>query len=178
MSDEEMDSDSDVEMTNTMHLSQSQQLSDVGKIYSIYLKNFTTHGELIAYPSQQLNILIGPNGTGKSAIVAAIIIGMGGSTKILSEHNKLNEYVQNGKDRATVRIVLFRNNNGGKSEFCREFGRDNKSVFTIDGAKHTEKQYLQAIHELNIQVSCEISYKSHTGMALNVFAFCTVANAL
>lgn len=161
MSDEEMDVESDVEeMANSSHLPQTQCISDAGKIHSIYLKNFTTHGELTVYPGKELNILIGPNGTGKSAIVASIIIGMGGSTKILSEHNKLCDYVKNGKDHATIRITLMRDDNGGKIECCRKFGRDNKSVFTIDGTKHTEKQYLQAIHELNIQVSKRFTYKN------------------
>lgn len=153
MSDEEMDSDTEAGPSNS---TPAQQLSGAGKIYSIYLKNFTTHAETTVLPGQELNILIGPNGTGKSAIVAAIIIGMGGSTKILSEHNKLSDYVKNGKERATIRIVLFRDDNGGKVEFGRQFGRDNKSVFGIDGKKCTEKQYLEAVNDLNIQVICMI----------------------
>lgn len=150
--DSEMEVDSDEEVVNESITSQAGRISGGGKIFSIYLKNFTTHSEVTVYPGQQLNILIGPNGTGKSAIVAAIILGMGGSTKILSEHNKLSDYVKNGKDRATIRLVLFRDSNGTKSEFRRDFGRDNKSVFTIDGAKITEKQYLKAVYDLNIQV--------------------------
>lgn len=160
MSNNRMEVDSDEEIANESGTSQAGRLSSAGKMFSIYLKNFTTHSELIVYPGQQLNILIGPNGTGKSAIVAAIILGMGGSTKILSEHNKLSDYVKNGKDRASIRLVLFRDNNGTKSEFRRDFGRDNKSVFTIDGAKITEKQYLKAVHDLNIQVNVTFAFFS------------------
>lgn len=145
-SDEEMESDTE------SSTAPAQQLSGAGKIYSIYLNNFMTHAETTVHPGQELNILIGPNGTGKSAVVAAIIIGMGGSTKILSEHNKLCDYVKNGQDQATIRIKLFRDENGATVEFGRKFGRDNKSTFGIDGKKCTEKQFLQAIDDLNIQV--------------------------
>lgn len=155
MSDEEMEY-SDTEVASTSTAAPAQQLSSAGKIHSIYLKNFMTHGEITVRPGQELNIVIGPNGTGKSAIVAGIIIGMGGSTKILSEHNKLCDYVKNGKDQAATRIVLHRDDNGGKVRFERHFGRDNKSAFAIDGKKCTEKQYLAAVNDLNIQVNVMI----------------------
>lgn len=151
MSDVEMDSESDQE--EELNTSNEQQNWIAGKIYMINLQNFLTHSEATVFPSAELNILIGPNGTGKSSIVSAIIIGMGGSTKILSEHNKLSDYVKNGKERSKISITLYRDNQGNRMRFCREFGRDNKSTFTIDGRKCTEKHYLEEVNGLNIQVN-------------------------
>lgn len=44
----------------------------------------STYDELKFYPGDNLNIIIGPNGTGKSTIVAAIILGCGGEPVLLS----------------------------------------------------------------------------------------------
>lgn len=96
--------------------------------------------------------MIGPNGTGKSSIVAAIIIGMGGSTKILSERNKLADYVKNGKDIAQITVTVYKDERRNQKTFSREFNRQNKSTYHIDRRKVTEKDYLEQINALNIQV--------------------------
>lgn len=96
--------------------------------------------------------VIGPNGTGKSSIVASIIIGMGGSTKILSERNKLADYVKNGKDVAEITVTLYKDEHRNHITFRRQFNRQNKSTFYIDGQKVTEKDYCVRINALNIQV--------------------------
>lgn len=77
---------------------------------------------------------------------------MGGSTKIVSQRNRLSDYVKNGKDVAKVTITLYRDENRRTVRFSREFGRDNKSKFTIDGKSVTEKIYLENINDLNVQV--------------------------
>lgn len=96
--------------------------------------------------------MIGPNGTGKSSIVASIIIGMGGSTKILSERNKLADYVKNGKDIARITVTVYKDERRNQQTFSREFNRQNKSTYHIDQRKVTEKDYVERINALNIQV--------------------------
>lgn len=98
------------------------------------------------------NQVIGPNGTGKSSIVASIIIGMGGSTKILSERNKLADYVKNGKDVAQITVTVYKDERRNLRRFTREFNRQNKSTYHIDQRKVTEKQYNDEISALNVQV--------------------------
>lgn len=44
----------------------------------------STYDRVSYYPGQYLNIIVGPNGTGKSTLVAAIVLGMGGHPKVLS----------------------------------------------------------------------------------------------
>lgn len=41
------------------------------------------------HPGPQLNMIIGPNGTGKSTMVAAIILGLGGNPKIVGRGSKV-----------------------------------------------------------------------------------------
>lgn len=148
MSDESMDESMDESEDN----SNFERNLIVGKIYMIHLKNFLTHSEAKVFPHELLNIVIGPNGTGKSSLVAGVIIGMGGSTKILSAHNKLSDYVKNGKKSAKVTLILFKDEQRNRKRFCREFGRDNKSIFSIDGQKVSERNYLDEVCRLNIQV--------------------------
>lgn len=77
---------------------------------------------------------------------------MGGSTKILSQRNKLSDYVKNGKDVAQITVIVYKDEQHNRQTFCREFNRQNKSSYTIDGRKVTEKEYVNQISALNIQV--------------------------
>lgn len=49
-----------------------------------------TYDVAIFYPDEHLNIIIGPNGTGKSTIVAAVVLGMGGHCKLLSRSSSVS----------------------------------------------------------------------------------------
>lgn len=77
---------------------------------------------------------------------------MGGSTKILSERNKLADYVKNGKDVAQITVTVYIDERRNMRHFRREFNRKNKSTYYIDQRKVTEKDYVAEISTLNIQV--------------------------
>lgn len=75
-SDESMESDYDEKpSTSTNYRSQPSQngtkkssqrkIIHTGKITTIELSNFLTHSQVIVHPSEHVNIVIGPNGTGK-----------------------------------------------------------------------------------------------------------------
>lgn len=49
---------------------------------------------------------MGPNGTGKSSIIAAIAIGLGWHPSVLGRSRELIEYIRYGCDAAMVEIVL------------------------------------------------------------------------
>ncbi len=52
----------------------------VGSIYRVFVMNFLTYDECEIFPGPKLNVVIGPNGTGKSAITHAICLACCGST--------------------------------------------------------------------------------------------------
>lgn len=58
-------------------------------------------------PGPRLNIVVGPNGTGKSSIVCAIAIGLGAKTSLLGRSEHLGEFVMQGCDDGFVEIELF-----------------------------------------------------------------------
>lgn len=48
-----------------------------GSIVRVELKNFVTYTAVEFFPGPSLNMVIGPNGTGKSTLVCAICLGLG-----------------------------------------------------------------------------------------------------
>ncbi|XP_049539211.1 structural maintenance of chromosomes protein 5 [Anopheles darlingi] len=124
----------------------------VGKIASVSLENFVTYDSVVFYPGDHLNIILGPNGAGKSAIVAGIVLGMGGNCKVLSRCENIDSYIKNGKPSATIRISIYSNARRGVQRFCRMFDHDRKDTFQIDGTTVSHRAYLEKIRSYNIQI--------------------------
>ena len=53
-----------------------------GSIVRVKLANFVTYTAVEFFPGPSLNMVIGPNGTGKSTLVCAICLGMGWGPKV------------------------------------------------------------------------------------------------
>jgi hypothetical protein len=54
-----------------------------GSILEVEVRNFMTYDHVKTKPGPRLNLVIGPNGTGKSSIVCAIGIGLAGEPQVL-----------------------------------------------------------------------------------------------
>ncbi|XP_053668362.1 structural maintenance of chromosomes protein 5 [Anopheles marshallii] len=126
--------------------------SIVGKIASVSLKDFVTYDSVVLYPDEYLNIILGPNGTGKSAIVAGIVLGMGGNCKLLSRCDNIDSYIKNGKENATIRISIYRDEHRAVRWFSRSFDHERVNKYEIDGETVSHQAYLQQIRLYNIQV--------------------------
>nr|XP_014089188.1 structural maintenance of chromosomes protein 5 [Bactrocera oleae] len=123
-----------------------------GKIKSVYCKNFVTYGECTFYPTEYLNVIIGPNGTGKSTLVAAIVLGLGGKPELLSRSSSIGDYVKNGRDEAVIKVEIYRDTPAKFMTFERRFPRNGKSTFMIGENIVVEKKYLSEIMEYKIQI--------------------------
>ena len=53
-----------------------------GSIVRVSLTHFVTYDSVEFRPGPNLNMIIGPNGTGKSTIVCAIALGLGGHPSV------------------------------------------------------------------------------------------------
>ena len=53
-----------------------------GSIVRVRLQNFVTYTSAEFFPGPNLNMVIGPNGTGKSTLVCAICLGLGWSPQV------------------------------------------------------------------------------------------------
>ena len=78
------EADSDQEEEEVMdhrggEIERNSQPFQPGSIVRIKAENFVTYTAVEFFPGPNLNMVIGPNGTGKSTIVCAICLGLGSS---------------------------------------------------------------------------------------------------
>lgn len=53
-----------------------------------------------------MNMVLGPNGTGKSTLVAAIAFGLGFPTSVLGRSNDIKEFIKHGQEKAFIELVM------------------------------------------------------------------------
>ena len=59
-----------------------------------------------AFAYHRLNMVVGANGTGKSTILNAVCLGLGGEPKLLGRADDLRAFIMHGKDTAMIEIEL------------------------------------------------------------------------
>lgn len=129
-----------------------------GSITEIRLENFLTYSNVVIRPGPRLNMVVGPNGTGKSSVLNAICLGLGGSKNVLGRADDVRNFIQHGKDKAMIEITLAPGDHVIRRELDRNKGSEKgrgrgASTFYVNGEKFTEAQVSQLVHEeYNIQV--------------------------
>ena len=68
--------------TENLRSQRSLREHQPGSIVRVKLENFVTYEAVEFFPGPSLNMVIGPNGTGKSTLVCAICIGLGWSPNV------------------------------------------------------------------------------------------------
>lgn len=97
-----------------------------GKIKTISLKNFMCHSNFQVDLNKNVNVFVGLNGSGKSAILAALAIGLGSKASSTSRSTNLKDLVKRGEAAATIEITLT---NDGIDSFE---GKVMKNLFKVD----------------------------------------------
>lgn len=98
-------------------------------------------------------MIIGPNGTGKSTMVAAIILGLGGTPKIVGRGSKISEYVKHDCEEAEIDILLQGDTDNKFIQVTRRFNTHEKSVWLINNKVVKLGDLLDSIKKFNIQVN-------------------------
>lgn len=106
--DENVDgSDQDDALLSTQLLSAGDVVSDAGIVESITLKNFMCHSLLGPFAfGSNVNFVVGNNGSGKSAILTALIVALGGNAQATNRGSSLRGFVKEGESSADVSITL------------------------------------------------------------------------
>lgn len=60
-----------------------------GCIQSIHVRNFFCHENLEVHLNRNLNFIVGRNGSGKSAILTALVVGLGSRASVTNRGNSL-----------------------------------------------------------------------------------------
>ncbi|KAI9222038.1 P-loop containing nucleoside triphosphate hydrolase protein [Blastocladiella britannica] len=77
-----------------------------GSIEEVSLVNFLTHDNLTVPLGPKVNFLNGQNGSGKSAVLASIMIALGGDTKSTGRGDKLSKLIQDGKPYCSITLRI------------------------------------------------------------------------
>ncbi|XP_061118782.1 structural maintenance of chromosomes protein 5 [Conger conger] len=122
-----------------------------GSIVRITMNNFLSYNHSEVIPGPNLNMIVGPNGTGKSSIVCAICLGLAGKTAVLGRGDKVGLYVKRGCAKGSVEIELFRKGNNlvVQREICVE---NNQSMWTLNGRHASLKAVEEEVRALHVQV--------------------------
>ncbi len=124
-----------------------------GNIVRISMKNFLTFADTVVLPGPRLNLIIGPNGTGKSSIVNAVCICFGGRLGLLGRSGDLASFVRHGAEEATVEAWLHDPERpNGTVKIRRVFDCEGSSTFFIDNMKTTAKEVTTLAHHYDIQL--------------------------
>ncbi|KAJ8670552.1 hypothetical protein QAD02_001811 [Eretmocerus hayati] len=126
-----------------------------GYITKIYVKNFVTYDEVVVKPGRHLNLMIGPNGTGKSSIASAIVLGLGGSPKTIGRVQHVCDFIKSGHNSAVIEIDLCKDANNPSGEvvkITRTFDQDNRSSWMINNKPVNYRNILEITKFYNIQV--------------------------
>lgn len=119
----------------------------------ITVKNFVTYTKATFNCGPSLNMIIGPNGTGKSTLVCAICLGLGSKPAVLGRSKDIGEYVKHGHKEAEIEVELAGEEGKTNPIIHHTIKRDgNKSTWRINGQQTTHKQVITLIRKYNIQI--------------------------
>ncbi|PWW78494.1 P-loop containing nucleoside triphosphate hydrolase protein [Tuber magnatum] len=134
-------------------IERNTQPFQTGSIVRIKAENFVTYTAVEFFPGPNLNMVIGPNGTGKSTIVCAICLGLGSSPANLGRAKEISEFVKHGCETATIEIELQGKENERNPIIKRKIGRENNtSTFTLNGSPSTSGKITKLVKSYNIQI--------------------------
>ncbi|XP_069462028.1 structural maintenance of chromosomes protein 6 [Ambystoma mexicanum] len=135
--EEERQSQNHFDINGSSHSS----TGEVGIIESISLKNFMCHSMLGPFQfGPNVNFVVGNNGSGKSAVLTALIVGLGGKATTTNRGSSLKGFVKDGQNSADVSITL---RNRGEDAFKPEVYGDSiivKQHITVEGNRSYKLQ--------------------------------------
>ncbi|XP_042357224.1 structural maintenance of chromosomes protein 6 isoform X2 [Plectropomus leopardus] len=99
---------------------------EIGLIESITLKNFMCHHLLGPFQfGPNVNFIVGNNGSGKSAILTALMVGLGGKATVTNRGVSLKDFVKTNENAADITIKL---RNRGPDAYKRDVYGDCISI--------------------------------------------------
>jgi hypothetical protein len=125
-----------------------------GSIVRIQLHNFVTYDFVEFRPGPYLNMILGPNGTGKSSIACAICLGLNWSPKILGRATELPSFVKIGADAGHIEIELKSPAAEKQNLVIRRniSATAKSSTFTLNGRGASGAEVTERVARLNVQV--------------------------
>eukprot|EP00238_Polyblepharides_amylifera_P012271 CAMPEP_0196576178 /NCGR_PEP_ID=MMETSP1081-20130531/5501_1 /TAXON_ID=36882 /ORGANISM="Pyramimonas amylifera, Strain CCMP720" /LENGTH=1016 /DNA_ID=CAMNT_0041894717 /DNA_START=240 /DNA_END=3290 /DNA_ORIENTATION=- len=111
-----------------------------------------TFGYVEFCPGTRLNLILGPNGTGKSSFVCAMCIGLAGKPSLLGRGDKVSEFIKRGEDFAIVEVTLCTGGTQRPLVISRKISKNNLSEWNINGQNANVAAVLEETKKLNVQL--------------------------
>lgn len=121
-----------------------------GFILRVKVKNFTTYSYAEFNLSPTLNMIIGPNGTGKSTLVAAICLGLGGKIDLI-KRKTMKSMIKTGQQESIIEITLKDSEPDLYLVIQRKF-TEKESSWELNGVVSDEKLIRKICKKFNIQL--------------------------
>eukprot|EP01084_Bolivina_argentea_P070532 128230_1 len=124
-----------------------------GQITKMTLTNWVTFDHTVIDCEPGLNLIVGPNGTGKSSVVCAIGLGLAGKPKCLGRGEKIADFIKYGREQA-ITIIELHNPDGRNYTIKRVISRkSNRNSWSLNGKKSNGEKVSKFVEEkLNIKV--------------------------
>lgn len=142
-----------------------------GAVVRVKMKNFLTFDEAEVFPGPRLNVVIGPNGTGKSSLTHAICLACAGESKDTGRARSMHSYVKNDTPEGEISYVEVELQGSKKSlldshisspskhestvvnkVIRRVFNRENRNEYYVNGKKTTKEEVKNIVREFKIYV--------------------------
>ncbi|KAK9499317.1 hypothetical protein O3M35_002370 [Rhynocoris fuscipes] len=123
-----------------------------GMIVRMKLINFMTYDKVEIHAEPKINFILGPNGTGKSTFLCAIIIGLGGKPSIIGRSTNVADYIKRGCEQSKIKIELY-NPDGVNYVISRIINADSTSCWSLQRKSASFEQISEVIEKLNIQIN-------------------------
>ncbi|KAL7068262.1 hypothetical protein ACR3K2_13130 [Cryptosporidium serpentis] len=151
-----------IEPSNIINKSNIDIYNNKGTLYSISLENWMNiEGPLVYIFENNVNIIAGLNGSGKSSVVCGIAIGLGYDTNILARGHLLASYIRNGCKYSRLKLILNKNKDQ-RVTIDRTLTLSNnnevRTLWKLNGLKCNEKDITILRKEMNIQLDNMISF--------------------
>lgn len=121
---------------------QDNRASEQGVIEEVFCRNFMCHSKLRIKLGPLINFIIGHNGSGKSAVLTALTMCLGGKASSTNRGASLKNLIKEGEDSATLSVKIKNQGDGafkhdlyGNSIIVeRNFTRNGTSGFKLKSA--------------------------------------------
>ncbi|EPQ30108.1 uncharacterized protein PFL1_02225 [Pseudozyma flocculosa PF-1] len=125
-----------------------------GSIRRVALYQFVTFDFVEFRPGPHLNMIIGPNGTGKSTISSGIALGLGWSTSVLSRQKDLADFVKSDCQEGWIELELQGLPGQANIVIRRTLVKtDNTSDWFLNGRKSSKREVTERVGEFEIDIS-------------------------
>uniref|UniRef100_A0A0N5B0J5 Structural maintenance of chromosomes protein 5 n=1 Tax=Syphacia muris TaxID=451379 RepID=A0A0N5B0J5_9BILA len=133
-----------------------------GSITKIIFHNFLTFDDLVFVPGPNLNVVIGPNGNGKSSIICGICLAVGGDPKVLGRSTRISDYVKHGCEKGFVELHIS-DSQKTSDQYVRVVidKLKNSSEYFIKDSRVTRAELRKLIASYNIQANSLELCKMH-----------------